>query len=236
MSNILIVLIFVLIVAGAIFYEKRRGDDMETVAGRLGFTFHGGQHRLPGELDEAGFDLFTQGPPNIKNRMVGRRGEREVTLFDFHYKALSSGEGQRGFQVADDHDSIERRSQGVVWFRSQSKLPDFDLSPKRIHMRNVGSRFGLGQVTFDGASGFNQEYNLLARDAQKMRTLFTDQVMTFLADHPGIVLESRGQDVLFYRFEKLPKPRDIPRFLEEGETLLDLLQQVFSGSGSSQQT
>jgi len=197
---------------------------MAAVAGRLGLSFKAGQHKLPGDLSQAGFDLFTQGPPNIKNRMQGDRGGRDVTLFDFHYDATTSGEGQQGVPVMDDQNSIERRSQTVVWFRSESALPDFDLSPGNTHKRSVGQRFGLTRVTFDGQEAFNRQFVLLARDAGKMREIFTDRVLDYLSGRPDTVMESRGRDTLFYRFGKLSNSKAVPDFLEEAEGLLDLLQ------------
>jgi len=226
MSKLLIVLAFIVIIVGAIYFEKRRGNDMRAAADRLGFSFHPGQHRLPDALDSIGFDLFTQGPPNIKNRMQGQRNGRSISLFDFTYTASSSGEGQRDFPLADDQQGLESRSQSVIWIHSDRMLPDFDLSPARIHKRNVASRFGLSQVTLDGKHEFNQDYILLARDSGRTRKLFSDELIGYLQSHPGLVMESRGGDSLFYRFEKLPDPKSIPGFLGQAEELLDLLQKA----------
>lgn len=224
MSKIIFIIVVVIIVAGAIYYEKRRGDDISIIAKKLGFEFYPGQHRLPEVLDKVGFDLFTQGPPNIKNRAQGIRNNRDVTIFDFTYTASSAGEGQRSHPIADDFNSVKTRSQSVIWIRSKQSLPDFDLSPSRIHRRTVAARFGLSPVTFDGQVAFNQQHTLLARDSQKVRTLFNEKVFEYLARHPQLVFESRGQDALFYRFEKLPDPDSIPQFLEDAEALLDLFQ------------
>ncbi len=225
MFKIIFIVVVVVVIAGAIYYEKRRGDGMSTIAKRLGFDSHPGQHRLPEELDKVGFDLFTQGPPNIKNRMQGTRGNREVTIFDFTYNASSAGEGQREYPLADDFNSVESRSQSVIWIRSQQTLPDFDLSPSRIHRRSLAARFGFNLITFDGQNAFNQQHTLMARDNQKVRALFNDKVFDYVTDHPQLVFESRGRDALFYRFEKLPDPDSIPGFLQEAEALLDLFQQ-----------
>jgi len=225
MSKTIFIIIVVVIIAGAIYYEKRRGDNMSKTAKRLGFEFIPGQHTLPEELDQIGFDLFTQGPPNIKNRIHGIRGNRDVTIFDFTYTASSAGEGQRDYPVADDFKSVETRSQSVLWIRSKQSLPDFDLSPSRIHRRTVAARMGLGLVTFDSQNAFNQQHTLLARDDQKVRALFNARVFDYLGEHPNLVFESRGRDALFYRFEKLPDADSIPQFLEEAEALLDLFQQ-----------
>ena len=224
MSKIIFIIVVIAVIVGAIYYEKRRGDNFSMLAKRLGFDFFPGQHKLPDELDKVGFDLFTQGPPNIRNRIRGVRGNRDITIFDFTYTASSASEGQRGYPMADDFKSVETRSQSVIWIRSQQTLPDFDLSPSRIHMRSVASRFGLHRLTFDGQSAFNDQHTLLVRDDQKVRALFDERIFAYLAEHPRLVFESRGRDALFYRFEKLPEPDSIPQFLEDAEGLLDLFQ------------
>ena len=80
MSKLLIAVILVLIIGGAIYFEFRRGSSMQAVANRLGFSFHSGQQPVSESLRGVGFDLFTQGPPNISNRMEGRRGDDRITI------------------------------------------------------------------------------------------------------------------------------------------------------------
>ncbi len=118
---------------------------------------------------------------------------------------------------------MESRSQSVIWVRLKKTLPEFDLSPRRIHKRTVAARFNLGQVTFDGQSAFNQQFSLLGRDGEKLRQLFSQKLIDQLASLPNLVIESRGHDLLFYRFEERPDPKSIPGFLQEVEGLLALL-------------
>ncbi|MES9897960.1 MAG: hypothetical protein ABW148_02930 [Sedimenticola sp.] len=218
----LIIIIIIAIIAGAFYLEKRRGNNLSSVASRLGFTFFSGQHKLPDELGEIGFDLFTQGPPNIQNRMTGYSNDREMTIFDFSYIATEGDEGINDIPVGDE-EIMETRNQSVIWVRQKKVLPDFDFSPKRIHKRTVGARFGLTQVTLDGQNNFNRQYTLLGRDTEKLRQLFSQQLIDQLAARPNLVIESRGQDLLFYRFAQRHDPKVIPGFLQEVETLLELL-------------
>jgi hypothetical protein len=225
MSKIVFIIIVAIIIAAAIYYEKRRSDGMSEAARKLGFDYQAGQHALPQALDAAGFDLFTQGPPNIRHRLSGNRNGREMALFDFTYTASSAGEGQREYPVVDDYKSIEDRAQTVIWVHSQNALPDFDLSPSKLHRRTVAGRFGLNRVTLDGENEFNQSHILLARDSERMRALFRQPLLQYLQRHPRIVVEARGESVLVYRFEKLTEPSAIIAFIDEAEELLRLLQQ-----------
>ena len=224
MTKVLIAAVFIIIILGAWYFEHRRGSGMAAVANRLGLAFISGQQKLPEELARIPFDLFTQGAPNIKNRMHGESEGLKVSIFDFSYQALSAGEGSRDQPIADDQQGMETRSQSVIWARLSTPLPDFDLSPTKIHNRSVAARFGLSRVTFDGAEAFNQRYVLLARDAARARQLFTQQVRDFLLENPDLVFESRGADALFYRFEDRVRPAAIPGFLQQIRTLIGLIE------------
>ena len=225
MSKLFIAVILVLIIGGAIYFEFRRGSSMQAVANRLGFSFHPGQHPVSESLSGVGFDLFTQGPPNISNRMEGRRGDDRIAIFDFSYAARSAGEGQQGAIMSDDHQGIETRSQTVAWIQGNPPLPDFDLSPSRIHQRTVAARYGLQRLTFDASPQFNDQYVLLVRDAERVRPLFSPEVQEYLLTHDGLVFESRAGDALFYRFGQRLKPKAIGPFLDEAQTLLGLIRQ-----------
>lgn len=220
----LIIIVFIVIVVGALYFELRRGSEMERVAKAMSFDFHPGLQTVPGELENLQFDLFTQGPPNIKNRMEGHRDDRQVTIFDFTYRALSAGEGQVGYPVMDEYSGLEDRSQSVIWLKSSTTLPDFDLSPTRIHKRNTGVRFGLNRLTFDGKKDFDDQYVLLVRNAQQVRRLFSEKLIAYLIEHPGLVYESRGNNSLFYRFEDRVDPKLIPAFLDEVLTLMQIIE------------
>ncbi|MCB1758707.1 MAG: hypothetical protein KDI68_02860 [Gammaproteobacteria bacterium] len=224
MSKIVFIIVVAIIVAGAIYYEKRRSDGMSAAARRLGFDYQAGQQALPPELDAAGFDLFTQGAPNIRHRLWGSRDGRRMVLFDYTYSASSAAEGRREQPVADDYNGIEDRAQTVLWVRLQKPLPDFDLSPSRLHRRTVAERFGLNRVTLDGEAEFNQSRILLARNAERVRELFAQPLLSYLQRHPRIVVEARGENLLLYRFEQLSEPTAVITFLEEAEELLQLLQ------------
>lgn len=223
MLKALVVVVIILIVAGGFYFESRRSNDLERLAKQLGLNFQAGQQQLPEVLQSAGFDLFTQGPSNINNWMSGSIKDHQIGIFGFSYTASAAGEGDTVLPVNDDQNSTERRNQSVIWIGSEKKYPDFDLSPKLIHIRTVAARFGLNPVTFDGDPGFNKHFMLLARDSNRVAQLFSKSVRKQLMAHPGLALESRGNNLLFYRHGERLSPKDIPQFLAEVETLMELL-------------
>jgi len=71
MKLLALTVVVLLIVAGALWYEKRRSDDLARVAQQLGLGFEPGQRPLPRELFDAEFHLFSQGPRLVRNSLHG---------------------------------------------------------------------------------------------------------------------------------------------------------------------
>ncbi|MCP3666095.1 MAG: hypothetical protein GY696_26950 [Gammaproteobacteria bacterium] len=223
MLKAVVVIIILLIIAGVFYYESQRSNDLKQLAKQLGLDFQGGQQPLPAVLQNTNFDLLAQGPTNINNWMSGSIKSHQIGLFGFSYNASTSGEGEAVLPLNDDQNSIERRTQSVIWIGSEKNYPDFDLSPKFSHNRTVATRFGLQPVIFDGNPEFNKHFVLLARDSNRVSHLFSDLVRKQLLDHPGLVIESRGKNLLFYRHAERLSPKDIPQFLSEVEKLMESL-------------
>ncbi|HXK58026.1 MAG TPA: 3-ketosteroid dehydrogenase, partial [Gammaproteobacteria bacterium] len=76
-------------------------------------------------------------------------------------------------------------------------------------MTEGGIQINAGGARFHDESGGYSEaaVAVLAQPGSVAWNLFDDELLS-----------------LFYRFEKLPEPDSIPRFLEEAEALLELLQ------------
>jgi hypothetical protein len=211
------------IVVAAIYVETQRRTALDQVASRLGFSFTGGQQALPDHLDRAGFYLFTQGQPLIKNRMDGERAGYQISVFGFGYDAGQGEEGSRALPTADD-GQIERRLQTVVWLqRPGQTLPVFDLSPTRQPLRRLDARLGLQTVGLDGAQDFRDHYLLLGRDATALRRVFTPAVVDAWAADPGWFVEGRGDQWLVYRLQHRAAPADIPAFLDRAIGLIERL-------------
>ena len=112
----------------------------------------------------------------------------------------------------------------MVWLRSASdRLPDFDLSPTRGPKRSAARQFGLQAVGFDAAEAFRHEYRLAAREPEAARRHFTPAVLDYLAAHPGLAVESRGGQWLFYRPAERIAPDRIGALIAQSEELLRLL-------------
>jgi hypothetical protein len=213
----------VLCIAAFLILEGQRRQSVERVADSMGFSFTGGQQRLPEVLDRVGFYLFTQGQPLILNRLDGTRSGYQVSLFDFAYDAGKGEEGRRDFMPADVGQQ-ERRLQTVVWLhRPGQVLPDFDLSPTRQVLRRVGGQFGLQEVTFDGRDDFRDRYHLLGRDPAALRQVFTPPVIDAFLAEPGWFIEGRGDEWLVYRLSDRTSPERLPAFVDQAIGLIERL-------------
>lgn len=228
MTKIAILIIIALIIAAGVYTELQRGNNLAQAAKRLGLDFTAGLQPIPPELESPGFDLLVQGNSEIGNRMSGTRQGYGLDIFDYSYDASSAGDGFASHPAADDQMGMERRNQTVIHLRSTLLFPDFDVSPSRGHQRQVAARFGFSPLVLEEDRPFNQDYRLLTRDSQRCRALFTAEVRTFLLNHPGLVVEGRGQDLLFYRFSQRLKAKQLQSFLQEVEELAGLLESALA--------
>ena len=227
MTKTAILILILLIVAAGIYTEMQRGNNLSATARKLGLEFRSGLQPVPADLQAAEFDLLQQGGSEIGNLMHGRHDGLPMQLFDYHYDATAAGEGFGAQPATDDQTNIERRGQTVLYLQLPAPLPDFDLSPMRSHMRQVARRSGLSPLSLDD-SAFRHQYQLLARDSQRVRSLFDDSLRGWLLQHPGLMVEARGRDLLIYRSEQRLKAKEIPAFLQELSPLVNLLREVQS--------
>ncbi len=224
MTKAAILIIIALIVIVGIYTEMQRGNNLAATAKRLGLEFKSGLHPIPAELKGRGFDLLQQGASEIGNRMIGPHSGRLVDVFDYSFDATAAGEGFKAHPAVDDQINIERRNQTVVSLQSRVSFPDFDISPANTHMRSVAQRFGFLPIIMQNNKAFSQSYTLLANESEPVRRLFNADLQAFFLDHPGLVVEARGDHLLCYRFGKRLKANEIAGFMQRVDELMQLLE------------
>lgn len=223
MSKILIISIIMVLVAAGIYLEIKRGNRLEATASNLGMAFKSGVQKAPETLLALNFDLLEQGDQSIHNLMQGQYKLWPVGVFDYSYDARISGEGFGQLPSDDDHMGIETRSQSVVWLKSTTRFPQFDISPSKGHMRAVAGRFGFSRLSLEVDPEFEKSTVLLVKDQVAGRALFNDPVRKLLL-HSGFVIESRGYDLLFYRFSERLKAKEIEGLLLEVTAIVAALE------------
>ena len=211
-------LLIILLILGAVIYflyEKNRSDALENASRQLMFSLERGQQKLPAELDQAGFYLFTQGAPAVQNLMRGERDGYRIVLAEFFYDAAFGEEGDRNLPNSDNDSIVERRAQMFAWVQSSDfRLPQFDLSPVNSPIRGAARNSGYQPMQFDDAEQFNKTFNLAGNDPQSLRALFDENLRNYLLQKPDLVWESQGDQWLFYIDNDRLDASDLDNFID----------------------
>lgn len=206
---------------GVILYyrEKKRREDLWSVAGRLGFSFsvEGDPHLLSG-LGQ--FHLFSQGRSRkVRNVMHGEIQDIVVSLFDYRY---TTGSGRHNHA----HD------QTVLLFSSERlALPSFTLRPEGLFHRMAGA-LGYEDIDFDSSPAFSDAYLLKGADEDRIRAIFTPEVRAYYTRHSRLCTEGERGRLVHYRAGRRVSPERIESWLQEGLDVLDLFVDKEEGAGT----
>jgi hypothetical protein len=193
--------------------EKKRTEDLKQVAQDLGFEFWPqGDAALFKSLNR--FHLFSLGYSNrLWNLLRGKANDLEVNIFDYRYV---TGAGKHKHAL----------TQSVVCFRfTGSGLPTFSLRPENV-WHKIGSWLGYQDIDFGSHPSFSSHYLLRGGDENAIRALFTDPMLTFYEQHPGLSTEGSGNLLLFYRNAGKVGPQGVRAFMEEGFKVLSQFRSV----------
>ena len=225
MSSVLwaIPLVIIGLILGGLFFlherktGKQRSKKFKDLAEQMGMEFSVEDEWDIGASLSA-FDLFSQSGVKITNvlhgdsEQLGYGEEFEVTVLECTYA------------IGED----AQVNQTVIYFRSpQLSLPRFGVRPEEWHHK-LRSKLGYQDIDFEShptAVEFSKKYLLRGRGEQKIRALFTDEVLAFFAGQDKLCVEGFSSHLCFYRAEKLIEPEDIPAFMKEGFEVFRLFTQ-----------
>ena len=193
--------------------SEQRTKEFKRISEQLGMTFSA---RVKGRAKDRAtppLPLFGEGRSRVVTNMLhgdsellGFAEEFEVRIFAYRYM-ISSGKSSHAVR------------QSVICFQSpQLNLPKFQLRPEHFFDK-IGSKLGYQDIDFEShptAAEFSKKYLLRGRGEQKIRALFTDEVLAFFAGQDKICVEGFSSHLCFYRALKLIEPEDIPAFMKEG--------------------
>jgi len=124
---------------------------------------------------------------------------------------------------SSNHGPTRVQQTGVVLEDENLRIPHFALWP---HSRGIAgmliSAVGhMPDINFEDSPGFSREYHLLGWNEEAVRALFTPEIRTHLAEHPGwSVRGNRGRIVVFKKGE-VRKSDDQSEFVTQSfETLM----------------
>jgi hypothetical protein len=173
--------------------EAKRSAALAEVAAGLTFDFS------PGKDDDlttalAAFWLFGHGhTKEVWNRFRGTATDRDVEIFDYQY-VTGSGKSRQVFG-----QTVVRVRRPGAW------VPSFTLRPESF-WHKVGALFGTTDINFDSHPAFSKQYLLKGRDEAAVRAAFTEPVLDYFEDRPGLCVEAAGEEVLFYRQQSRVEP------------------------------
>ena len=191
--------------------SEQRTKEFKRISEQLGMTFSA---RVKGRAKDQAtppLPLFREGRSRVVTNML--HGDSELLGFaeEFEVRIFAYGFAR---QQQDQH-----RMQSVICFQSpQLNLPKFQLRPEEW-LHKIGSKLGYQDIDFEShptAVEFSKKYLLRGKDEQKIRALFTDEVLAFFAGQDKICVEGFSSHLCFYRARKLIEPEDIPAFMKEG--------------------
>jgi hypothetical protein len=184
-------------------WEKRRVEELRTVAGAMGFTFHepaGGDTLAPwvGALP-----LFDRGHSRrALAALEGAIAGTPVVLADYRY-VTGSGKNQ------------QTHTQTVAVFTELGRgLPEFELCPEHI-FHKIGQVFGYQDLDFEGYEEFSKHYLLRGKDESAVRGVFGPETLSLLGGDPGWTVQACDGRLAVFRARKRVKPPVLPAFLAD---------------------
>jgi len=183
--------------------EKKRTEELQHLADELAFEFlPQGDTSLFQSLGK--FQLFSQGrSKRLWNLLRGTTNDLEVAIFDYRYV---TGSGK--------HSHTWNHT--VICFRFAGQpLPHFSLRPENFADK-IGGWFGYQDIDFETHPAFSKQYLLRGANEPAIRSLFTNEVLNYFDQKPGLTIEASENTLLFYRHSALLKPQEVRSFMEQG--------------------
>lgn len=189
--------------------EQKRTEELQLLAQELGFGFAPqGDSDFLESLNK--FHLCSQGhSQRLWNLMRGTSNNLDVAVFDYRY-VTGSGKHRRTW----NHSVIRFQFQGPT-------LPTFSLRPENV-WHKIGSWFGYQDIDFESHARFSKLYLLRGGDENAVRTLFTDRLLDFYEQKPGLCTEGWGNTLLYYQHSVRLDPQGIRSFMYDGFKVLAL--------------
>ena len=207
--------IIALILGGLVIHRTVKRDEQRTkkskdFAEHMGMKFsEKGDSALRESLSL--FDLFKES--QIANVL---HGDSEQLGYGEEFKVRIL---ECSYVVASGEHSTKTIVQTVIYFRSpQLSLPRFGVRPEEWHHK-LRSKLGYQDIDFEShptAVEFSKKYLLRGRGEQKIRALFTDEVLAFFAGQDKLCVGGSSSHLCFYQRDKIIEPEDIPAFMKEG--------------------
>jgi len=212
--TVIVITVIVLIILWIIFYfEKKRRQELKENAGRIGFSFSPKpEENIIEPLKN--FNLFNIGHSRrAYNILKGYFNDISWTVFDYRYTV---GSGKSSHTYSQTIASVGLN--GV-------NFPKFSMAPEYFFHR-IGDIFGHKDIDFSSNPVFSKKYLLKGPDEQRIRQLFSPQVLGFFEEKKDIInIEAEGDKIIIYNSGKRLKPENLLKFMDASSGIMRLLAQ-----------
>jgi hypothetical protein len=159
-----------------------------------------------------GFELFSRGySKKYTNVLSGRFHNLPVLIFDYQY---TTGGGK----------NTQVWKQTVLALESDKlHLPKFLLRPENL-LDKIGSALGHKDIDFETYPEFSKRYYLRSTNEEGVRKLFSERVVKYFEEKPGLSAEGDGTKLIKYRVSKFIPAENLQTFLQEGYELYTLFK------------
>ncbi len=190
--------------------QRKRAAAMERVAGELGLEYR--PIGSDGVVAQQGnFELFSKGrAKKVFNMLQGGGGERRLAIFDYLY---TTGGGKSTHTWKTTVFSV--RFDG-------SEMPAFMLRRKQLG-DGIASWFRGKGIEFAGRPMFSKRYLLRGENEEAIRAVFTEPVVTYFEENPGLFVEALGNAMMIYRLGKKVQPEGVSELLGQGLEVLGMM-------------
>ncbi|UCH45615.1 MAG: hypothetical protein JSV11_02620 [Nitrospiraceae bacterium] len=197
-----VVIFFIVLAFIAYSQGKRRGEAFQKFARQRGLSYaKKGDVNAVSAFSE--YHLFAANTEKtVSNMIFGEPGSVSVSLFDYRFRTAASR-------------SASGKSQTVAMGKSRRlTFPAFELYPQGT-FHTMLSIPGKQDINFQHQKGFSERYILRSDDEGAVRSIFTDQVLSFFESHRGLTVIAQGDTLVYYRDGKLIKPGTLNSFLSD---------------------
>lgn len=194
----------------SILSEKKRSKNLTALAERL----HMDYTNKPDQTELAAyalFELFSRGrSKKMAHLMTRSSNDLRTSCFDYRY---TTGSGK---------NSSTHRQSVVAVYNPAAPLPTFILQPENVFHR-IADKFNDQDIDFDAHPEFSKMFLLKGEDEAEIRKLFSDQVVRRLEQFKGLCIETRGDQIIFYKRSKRCSVKNIEQFIADALTCYGML-------------
>lgn len=137
----------------------------------------------------------------------------KISIFDYHY-TVNAGK------------HAKRHKQTVLFIQSkQLGLPQFSMKPENF-LHTIGAWLGFEDIDFENYPEFSENYYLKGEDEDYIRYSLNDQFLKYFTIEKDWSLEGVNYYMLFYKKDKILKPREVKELHHRGMKVYEMLKIV----------